>query len=312
MRMDMKWARENGVTTFVMPTSLSDTTWERRIDSLFLPASDPPFEIKYSLMFNPTLEAMPSDLLATRIVDVARNLMSRHVQHPRYKRLPDGRPVVFYFMAQVVAWYLGVDVLERTADLLRANVGEDIFLVGDVMNEPYAIRTSPEYQVADYISRQVMPFEAITSYYMWHAGYEWHSQQEYDHVVTPFEDMISGYQEACDVWADIAHQYGVKLIPPISPAGMSNRLLWEAGLDEGLSDRHEGVSYDTAKEMAELGATYAEDDLKMVVVGAWNECNEGAAIVPSKGFRFGPAHAVRDTFAITPAGGWPADYDPSS
>ena len=89
---------------------------------------------------------------------------------------------------------------------------------------------------------------------------------------------------------------------------MSNRLLWESGQDNWLCDRHEGVSYDTVKAMAEVGAKYADPDVKMVVIGAWNECNEGAAVVPSKSFGFGPAHAVRDTFATKPDGGWPADY----
>ena len=68
------------------------------------------------------------------------------------------------------------------------------------------------------------------------------------------------------------------------------------------------MSYDTAKAMAEVGAKYADPELKMVVVGAWNECNEGAAVVPSKGFVFGPVHAIRDTSATKPAGGWPGDY----
>jgi hypothetical protein len=36
--------------------------------------------------------------------------------------------------------------------------------------------------------------------------------------------------------------------------------------------------------MVEIGATYAEPDLKTMVIGAWNECTEGAAILPSKGF----------------------------
>jgi|GEM_PF-1080274 len=312
MRMDIKWARENGVTTFVMPESTSNGGWVTRIADMFLPASEPPFEIDFSILFNPTLEYMPSDELANRVVDVAKNLLSGYVQHPRYKRLPDGRPVVFYFLAGVVAYSLGVDVLEKTVGLLRSNVGEDIFLVGDIMVEPYEMQTDPKFQIADYISRQVKLFDAIDSYYLWHAGYEWHSLQDYNHVVTPFKDMIAGYQEACDVWAEKAHHYGSKFVPPISPAGLSNRLLYEAGIDTGLSDRHEGVSYDTAKEMAKIGAKYADPELKMVIIGAWNECTEGTAILPSKGFKFGPVHAVRDTFAIEPTGGWPEDYYPPS
>jgi len=31
-------------------------------------------------------------------------------------------------------------------------------------------------------------------------------------------------------------------------------------------------------------------------------------VVPSKGFKFNPAHAVRDTFGTKPAGGRPKDY----
>lgn len=315
MSIDIKWAREHGITTFVMPVAFPDSPWEKRIDTLFLPASDPPFEINYSLMFNagPYLPGeTPAYPLSTGVVKEAREFLSGHLQHPRYKRLPDGRPVIFYFEAGLVAYFMGLDELEKSVDLLRSNLGEDIFLVGDVMAEPFAVKTDPKYQSADYIRRQVKLFDAITSYYMWRAGYEWHSLQDFNHVVTPFQDMIIGYQQACDLWGTIAHKYGAKLVPPISPAGVSDRLLYEAGQYTFLVDRHEGVSYDTAKEMAEIGARYAEPDLKMTIVGAWNECNEGAAIVPSKGFKFGPAHAVRDTFAIEPTGGWPEDYYPPS
>ena len=122
--------------------------------------------------------------------------------------------------------------------------------------------------------------------------------------------MVTGYREACELWGEEAYKQGVKLVAPIAPTGVSNRLIYEAGFDDWLVDRHEGVSYETAKAMAEVGASYADPDLKMVIVGAWNECNEGAAVVPSKEFEFGPIHAVRDTFAIKPSGGWPQDYYP--
>jgi len=311
VKIDIKWALENGVTTFVMPTAVSNSPPEQRIDELFLPASEPPFDINFSLMFNAAPSSGSSDSLAAATIDCAQNFIAAHLQHPRYKRLPDGRPVVFYYSAQTTAWNLGVDALAESVALLRSNVGEKIFLVGDVIIEPYGMRTSPQYANEDFVAGQVKPFDAITCYYMWHAGYEWKSLEDYNHVVTPFKDMITGYQEALDVWAAKAHQYGAKLVPPISPAGVSNRLTWEAGLDAFLSDRHEGVSYDTAKQMAELGAKYADPDLKMTVVGAWNECTEGAAIVPSKGFKFGPAHAVRDTFGELTASGWPEDFYPS-
>ena len=115
---------------------------------------------------------------------------------------------------------MGLDELEQSVDLLRSNLGEDVFLVGDVMAEPYLVTTDPKYQSADYIHRLVAPFDAITCYYMWRAGYEWHGDQDFNHVVTPFEDMATGYQQACDLWGTIAHRYGAKLVPPISPAGV--------------------------------------------------------------------------------------------
>ncbi len=315
MKMDIKWAREHGINVLTMPVAIPDSYWEKRIDEWFIPASQPPFDINYSLMFNPQpffpwdSPAYPLNQGAIRI---AREFISRHVRHPRYKRLPDGRPVVFYFLPEVVAYWLGVDVLEETVELLRGNLGEDIFLVGELMLAPYQVQTDddPQHQSPDYIRRQVEAFDAISSYYMERSGYRWHSDQEYRHVVTPFKDLIKGYDEACRFWGEKAHKYGAKLVPPIAPTGISTRLLYEAGLDSDLIDRHEGVSYDTAKEMAEVGATYADPELKMVLVSAWNECNEGAAIVPSKGYGFGPARAVRDTFAIEPPGGWPNDYYP--
>jgi hypothetical protein len=312
MRMDIKWARESGVATFIFPNSRGQDT---RLKDWFLPASEPPFEIDFATMFNPEFESLdtsdPSQvsIIESRARDV-REFLATSIQHPRYKRLPDGRPVVFYFLAQVVAYWFGVDKLEETVQLLRENLAEDIFIVGDVMIDPYQVRTAGSQHQGDYIRRQVQAFDGIFSYYIPTAGFEYHSDYEWNHVVTPFKDMIKGYAEAFDYWSAKAHEYGVKLVPAPAPTGMSTRLLYEAGLDTSLVDRHDGVSYGTSKEMVELGAKYADPDLKMVVISCWNELSEGAAIVPSVGYRFNPAHAVRDTLAIEPAGGWPQDYYP--
>ncbi len=105
MMMDIKWAREHGITTFVMPAAYPDTTWERRLDEMFLAANRPPFEIDYAIQFNPG-PYLPWETshytFETGVVKVVKDLLSRHVKHPRYKRLPDGRPVVFYYYAHMV------------------------------------------------------------------------------------------------------------------------------------------------------------------------------------------------------------------
>jgi hypothetical protein len=314
MKMDIKWAREVGVRTFVMPAMFSNSGPEKRLEDWFLPASEPPFDINYVLMYNPDDQGWdPAKYrLDTQIRDM-KEFLVKHTQDPRYKRLPDGKPVVFYYCAQVVAYWFGVDKLEQTAALLRESFPEDIFLVGDVIIPPYQVQTdsNPSHQ-GDYVQRQVKAFDGITSYYIVNAGYIWHSDYEWNHVVTPFQGMIKGFQETFDFWADKAHKYGSKMVPAPMPTGTSNRLLYEAGVESFLWDRHDGVSYETAKEMAELGAKYADPDLKMVVIAAWNECSEGAAIVPSVGYKFNPAHALRDTFATKPAGGWPEDYYPTT
>jgi hypothetical protein len=311
MKMDIKWARELGINTFVMPVFSSV---DPRLEDWFLPASEPPFDINYAFLYNPDTDFDPKSKyrLDTQIRDM-KEFFTRHTQHQRYKRLPDGRPLVFYFLADVVAYWLGVDRVEQTAQLLRSNLAEDIFLIGDVMCEPYyAQYDSSGNRGEDYIRRQVKAFDAITNYYIMRAGYKWNSATDFNHVVTPFQNMIQGYDEACAFWAARARKYGVKMLPAPMPTGFSNRLLHEAGLDSWLVDRHEGVSYDTSKAMAELGAKYADPDLKIVMISNWNELSEGAAIVPSVSYKFDPAHAVRDTFAIQPSGGWPEDYHPSS
>jgi hypothetical protein len=315
MKMDIKWAREIGISTFVMPACCRE---DSRLEDWFLPASEPPFDINFALMFNAVFEMLnaadPSQIsvIENRAVDV-NSLLYRMIKHPRYKRLPDGRPVVFYFLANVAAYFFGADKLEHTAELLRSNLTEDIFLVGDLMCEPYYVQySSAGYQGDDYVRRQVKAFDGITNYYTMRAGYKWSTPADFNHVVTPFQAMINGYDEVCAFWARKARQYGVKIIPGPMPTGFSNRLLYEARLDSWLVDRHEGVSYKTSKAMAEIGKKYADPDLKTVIITNWNELSEGAAIVPSVSYKFDPAHAVRDTFAIQPPEGWPADYYPPS
>jgi hypothetical protein len=314
MKMDIKWARELGISTFVMPACCSV---DSRLEDWFLTASEPPFDINFALMFNPLLETVnTTDPTQINVIEKGaqdcNSLLSRMIKHLRYKRLPDGRPIVFYFLADVVAYWFGVDNLEKTVQLLRNNLSEQIFIVGDVMYEPYLALTDPlpEHQNKEYIQRQVKAFDGITNYYILRAGYTWHSDQDYNHVVTPFQDMIKGYDETCAFWQAKAREYGVRMVPAPMPTGFSNRLLHEAGLDAGLVDRHEGISYETSKAMAEIGKKYADPELNIVIISNWNELSEGAAIIPSVGYKFDPAHAVRDTFAIKPANGWPEDYYP--
>ncbi len=310
MTIDIKWARENGVGTFAMPSGQPDSAWERRIEEWFLPASEPPFEMSYTLMFNPGIEET-YETLETQVTRWSRDFLSRQVRLPSFKRLSDGRPVVIYFVAQATAYVLGLDKLERSIALMRQYAGQDIFLIGDVMADPYQVRDDPKYTTS-YIRRSVTAFDAISNYYMMRAGYAWHNPQEFNYSVSPFKDMIAGYKDAWEFWGERAGKYGAKFVPPTMPTGFSNRLLWEAGLDRELIDRHEGVSYDSAREMLESASKYADPDLRMIMVAAWSEWNEGAAIVPSVGYRFNPVHAVRDTVAIQPSIGWPEDYYPTT
>jgi hypothetical protein len=133
-------------------------------------------------MFNPVVETLnlsdASQISAneSRAKDCNECLASQ-IKHPRYKRLPDGRPVVFDFLAQVVAYFFGVDKLGQTTEFLRRNVAEDIFLVGDVMFEPSNVQYDlPGYQGEDHVRRQVKTFDAITNYFIMRAGYKWDSR----------------------------------------------------------------------------------------------------------------------------------------
>jgi hypothetical protein len=130
------------------------------------------------------------------------------------------------------------------------------------------------------------------------------------YVVKPFNTMIEGYRLACDFWGEKAAKYGVKLIPPIAPTGVSNQHLFDAGIDDWLVNRHEGMNYETSRKMAEVVKPFVDSKLRMVTLGAYNELNEGAAALPSKQFGFDPIHAVRDAYAIRPETGWPKDFYP--
>ncbi len=313
MQIDIKWARECGIGTFLMPAMFPDSPPEIRLQNWFQPASQPPFEMNYAIMFNPNFDpATPTqDVLDAQIANL-RDLFARHLANPRYKRLPDGRPVVIYYAASLIAYFLGMKRMGQSADLLRSILPSNTFLIGDVMIEPLAVRTDPKYSATERVAGSVKPFDGITSYYMALAGYEWHSGYDYNHVVTPFGDMVKGYEEAFQFWGEQAGKYKVKMVPAPMPAGVSNKLLYDAGVDSWLWDRHAGLTYDNSKAMAELGAKYADPELKMVIIAAWNECSEGAAVIPSVGYKFDPVHAIRDTYAIRPANGWPQDYVPPS
>ena len=56
MMMDIKWAREFGIGTFVVPAFSSI---DPRLEDWFLPASEPPFDINYALFYNPDTDFDP-------------------------------------------------------------------------------------------------------------------------------------------------------------------------------------------------------------------------------------------------------------
>ncbi|NUQ63529.1 MAG: glycoside hydrolase family 99-like domain-containing protein [Pirellulales bacterium] len=288
----IKWAVEHGVRFFVY-----DWYWAKGYRRLDEGLHSGLFQARYQnliqfcllyanhLPFNPEDSYSPEDL-----EKVARFWIANYFQRPNYLKV-DGRPVVIIFSPPQLR-KMGEHKIKPTFERVRAMCREaglaGAYVCGTCWyptDEP-----SPDYwKTLEAMNAE--GYDAVTAY-TW-SGHIGMTPAEIARKQSPFAACAEGYRKA---WSDIADAKVIKLIPPVS-GGWDCRP-WAGDAAVARTDRTpEQFKRHLLDCKAFLDAREQTPQLKMAIIGAWNEWTEGSYIEPDCTNRFAYLEAIRQVFA---------------
>ncbi|MCR4413910.1 MAG: glycoside hydrolase family 99-like domain-containing protein [Thermoguttaceae bacterium] len=280
----IKWAVEHGISFFAY-----DWYWDRGARQLEHALHEGYFRaqyrkhLKFCLLWanhNPPGSASEEDLLR-----VTRYWIDQYFKRPEYLTI-DGRPVVIIFTPHRITQDLGVERTKAAFAAMRAACREaglaGLYLAGC---------TGPSRQTVAQMKEE--GYDAATGYNYPSAG-----AKPEDGNRPPYDSAITGYKA---IWDAIA---GYRLMDylPVTDPGWDARP-WHGENTLARPGRHPAKF----KRMLQLARQFSDDHPvgprkeKIVLVEAWNEFGEGAAIEPHREFGFGYLDAIREVFSEAPA-----------
>jgi hypothetical protein len=302
----IKWALEHGIDTFIV--LYGDTSW-RSSEALEKGLMKSRYfdKISFAIMFGtwPWMPNNPFGINSDDIFNVAKfstgYIADKFFGKQNYLRL-GGRPV--YEIGYLWNWAdaVGIDRATRLVQTIRDTAQErgfDIFLVGDVMTRRH---DSP------IIDALIEELDAITNYSIPEAGGTWKYHSGRGELVYPYDDYISGILKEAAHFYERVKSRGKHIIQAIQP-GMSNRVLYEKGVDDWLIE-YTGSSPNKFKSLCQLIEPYLDADLNMIAVEAFNEFQEGSVLEPHTENGFSYMNSIKYTYAIKPSSGWPKEIIP--
>lgn len=306
----IKWALEHGISAFLYFYSRPDFGWERCLEqgvmkSRFFDSID------FALLHcndnfwpgNPFgMDPVQMDEASKVTLDYA----SMHL-FPRRNYLSfEGRPIVILFRYWDFAYRFGIEKALFWARNVRQSAedrGYDVYLMGDFVGWTWQHDDSANRLV----SREL---DALTAYNLGQPSGIPSKLDEKGNwtLVCPYEKMVEAYLREYEYWSSFAKNMGKGFVPTVPP-GFDNSLMYEMGVDNWMM-RLLDPTVQRFKVMCESAKRYAEENLNLVSVEAWNEFQEGSVVEPSMEFGFSFLDAIRDTYARMPTGGWPEEAIP--
>jgi hypothetical protein len=211
-----------------------------------------------------------------------------YFNHPQYLKI-DGKPVVILYQAFVHHNIFGFDSLKEVVDDIRNTAdasGYEIYLVGDVMEYVHDDWWLPE------ILERVALFDAITSYVILDAGT---SSNFSERVLSPYEEMVGGYQNISTFFNNLSSSLDVDFIPPVT-VGFNNSYVYNIGKDDYLVDRTD-PSPALFGEMLENALEFVSSP-GMIVIEAWNEYHEGTVLEPTLEHNYSYLEQVKNILGV--------------
>lgn len=284
MDWQIRWAVEHGISFFAF-----DWYWDRgrrqlehALDDGYLRARFRS-SMKFCLLWanhNPRGSSSEADLLA--LVD---HWIARYFRRPEYLTL-DGKPVVIVFSPRRLREDMDSEGVRAAFVGMRARVRAagwpGLYIMG-------AAREGR----AGLIALRDEGYDAGTGYNYPRAGMADKAARE-----APYDDMVDGYEQ---IWYSIAAERVIDYVPVTEPG-------WDSRPWHGAKALvRTGRSPDKFREMLRRARAFtdrhpAAGGRKLVLIEAWNEYGEGAAIEPHREWGFAYLDAVRDVF-VTRRGG---------
>lgn len=279
----IRWAVEHGIQFFAY-----DWYWDRGHRQLEHALHEgylqSPYRkyLKFCLLWanhNPPKSTSEEDLLR-----VTRFWIDHYFKLPEYLKI-DGKPVVIIFTPQRITQDIGMEAAARSfaamRALCRAEGLEGLYLAGCTGPSEAAVRQMKQEG-----------YDAATGYNYPSAGVRPNEGRR-----SPYDSAIDGYRT---IWETIA---GYKLMDyiPVTDPGWDSRP-WHGDRALVRTGRHPAKF----RKMLELARQFADgrpvgaSRKKIVLVEAWNEFGEGAAIEPHREVGFGYLDAIREVFTKAP------------
>jgi glycosyl transferase family WbsX len=281
MDWQIKWAVEHGISFFAF-----DWYWDRGRRQLehalhdgYLRARFRSF-IKFCLLWanhNPSGSSSEADLLT--VVD---HWIAQYFRQPEYLTV-DGKPVVIVFSPERLRQDMGSEAVAAAIRRMRARTAaagfRGLYLVGAVDDDPGAL-----------VELKTEGYDAATGYNYPRAGMQDDAARE-----APYDSAVDGYQR---IWAEMAAARILDYIPVTEP-GWDSRP-WDGAKALVRTGRHP----EKFREMLRRARAFTDlhpvaEGRKLVLIEAWNEHGEGAAIEPHREWGFAYLDAVREVFGAS-------------
>lgn len=278
MDWQITWAVEHGIAFFVF-----DWYWDRGQRQLehalhggYLAARFRPF-LKFCLLWanhNPPGSFSEADLLA-----VVHYWIAEYFRRSEYFTI-DGKPVVIIFSPDLLRKDMGSAAVGAAIRLMRARMAAagfgGLFLIAVGQSDG-----------ADLSVLRAEGYDATTGYNYPRAG-----MPDQTALRAPYDSAVDGYER---IWNRIAAA-GILDYVPVTEPGWDSRP-WEGEKALVRTGRHP----DTFKRMLERARDFTDrhpmaGGQKLVLVEAWNEYGEGAAVEPHREWGFRYLDAIREVF----------------
>ncbi len=278
MDWQIKWAAEHGIAFFVF-----DWYWDRGQRQLehalhggYLTARFRSF-LKFCLLWanhNPPGSFSEADLLA--VVDY---WIVQYFRRSEYFTI-DGKPVVIIFSPDLLRKDMGTAAVGAAIRLMRARV------VAAGLSGLFLIAVG-QSDGADLSALRAEGYDATTGYNYPPAG-----MPDKTALRAPYDSAVDGYER---IWNGIAGA-GLLDYVPVTEPGWDARP-WQGETALVRTGRHP----EKFRRMLERARAFTDrhpvaGGKKLVLVEAWNEYGEGAAVEPHREWGFGYLDAIREVF----------------
>jgi len=278
MDWQIKWAVEHGISFFVF-----DWYWDRGQRQLehalhdgYLPGRFRRF-LKFCLLWanhNAPGSSSEPDLLA-----VLDYWLQHYLREPEYLRV-DGKPVVIIFSPARLREDMGSSAVRAAFERMRLRARgaglAGLFIVGAAVPGRDGLA-----------ALKAEGYDAGTGYNYPRAG-----MAPEDGLRAPYDTAVDGYEQ---MWRRIAAE-GVLDYVPVAEPGWDSRP-WDGDRALVRTGRHPAKF----REMLRRARAFVDQfplagDKKLVLVEAWNEYGEGAAVEPHREWGFRYLDAIREVF----------------